>query len=345
LARPEGRPSRSRVGGKSLPELEAEYRSMAGQASAFADELVRQLTTIFAAARVQLGFPIQCRIKSWASLNEKLGRLSASPRSVGDIQDLIGLRIVLLFRRDAETAVEVVRENLSIIKEYNTVERLAPDQFGYSSRHFVVELPPSWLSIPTFQGMNQFKAEIQIRTVAQHIWAETSQNLQYKREESVPLPIRRAVYRASALLEMVDLEIDRILSERDTYQQSIETSLNSAALTDVDVLRAGMDELLPPENKHEDEEYSQLLGELLDWNIDTLEKLKTLWERHRAMLLASDEEHARDRMADHYLDNDPESEPERWERGVFFNHEGLIRMALMEEFGEPFRRYLSKRLG
>jgi ppGpp synthetase/RelA/SpoT-type nucleotidyltranferase len=59
--------------------------------------------------------------------------------------------------------------------------------------------------------------ELQLRTLAQHIWAVASHKLQYKREASVPVPIRRSINRVSALLEMVDLEFDRVLLEREQY--------------------------------------------------------------------------------------------------------------------------------
>lgn len=60
--------------------------------------------------------------------------------------------------------------------------------------------------------MSGLKAEVQVRTVTQHVWAAASHVLQYKQEASVPLPVRRSIYRVSALLETVDLEFERVLS-------------------------------------------------------------------------------------------------------------------------------------
>ena len=54
------------------------------------------------------------------------------------------------------------------MKQYDTSERLKDDQFGYSSIHIVAALPSEWLKVPTMSGLEDLKAEIQVRTLAQH---------------------------------------------------------------------------------------------------------------------------------------------------------------------------------
>ncbi len=105
--------------------------------------------------------------------------------------------MVLQFTRDVERVCSLIEGNFDILDRYDTVKRLKEDQFGYSSVHFVVELPTEWLAVPTMKGLANLKAEIQVRTTAQHIWAEASQTLQYKNEKAVPPTLRRAIYRIS----------------------------------------------------------------------------------------------------------------------------------------------------
>ena len=65
--------------------------------------------------------------------------------------------------------------------------------------------------------------------------------LQYKREAGVPPPLRRAIHRASALLETADLESERILSEKDAYRETL-TDAGGSELLNVDLLEKILDD-------------------------------------------------------------------------------------------------------
>ena len=107
------------------------------------------------------------------------------------------------------------------------------DARRYQSLHYIIRIPKHWLKVSTFADLGELKAEIQLRTLAQHIWAATSHKLQYKHEDSVPPPIRRSIYRVSALLETVDLEFERVLAERGTYiEESAKGTVQDEPLRD-----------------------------------------------------------------------------------------------------------------
>ena len=91
--------------------------------------------------------------------------------------------------------------------------------------------------------------------------AVASHYLQYKREKSVPLEVRRSINRVSALLETVDLEFERVLNERDVYVTGI-TSVSPEERLNVNVLKAMLDENLPLANRTNDEAYDELVAEL-----------------------------------------------------------------------------------
>lgn len=201
-----------------LQQLEQEYQALRPVMEGFSKELTNQLQKLLDDAGISLGFPIQSRVKTWDSISEKLERLPRRFKGVKEIQDLVGVRIILLFHRDIERTGALLANNFQVTRQYNTMELLGADRFGYSSVHYIVELPKEWLAVPTLAKMGGLIAEIQVRTLAQHIWAETSNKLQYKQEESVPPAVRRAISRASALLETLDLEFERVLIERDAYR-------------------------------------------------------------------------------------------------------------------------------
>jgi putative GTP pyrophosphokinase len=138
--------------------------------------------------------------------------------------------------------------------------------------------------------MKNLKAEIQVRTTAQHIWAVASHTLQYKHEESVPLSVRRAIHRVSALLETVDLEFERVLEQREAYRSQSITSRQDEALN-TDLLEEMLGQLLPPDNKKKSgEKYGELLDDLMAFGIDTQNSLINLLNEHKDEILRADQD-------------------------------------------------------
>jgi ppGpp synthetase/RelA/SpoT-type nucleotidyltranferase len=291
---------------------------------------VEQLSQLFHTKHVTLGVPMESRVKSLASIQEKIERKAIELKKLVDLDDLVGIRTILLFSRDVAQVHTLIAESLDVVRSENTAERLGEGQFGYQSQHYVVRLPKSWLAIPSLSDLDGLSVEIQVRTLAQHIWAAASHKLQYKHEESVPLPLRRTIHRVSALLETVDLEFERVLEER---QQYIKTELNTEEPTqplNVDVLEAILSELLPEKNKAEQEPFADLLENLTRLNIATVQKLRALLGKHREAALKADASQASRRAREQDYKG---TTKERIDKGVFFRHVGLVRNMLRREFG------------
>jgi putative GTP pyrophosphokinase len=330
--------------GIDLESLEIEYKSLLPIGTRFCLELVNQINKLIENQGIVLGFPIQHRVKKWESLAEKFERVFLNIKSIKEIQDIFGLRIILLFRRDVEKVSKLVTDNFSIVKHYDTLERLQEDQFGYSSIHEVIKLPDAWLSLPTLAEMGGLTAEIQIRTVAQHIWAEASHNLQYKQEENVPASVRRSIYRVSALLETVDLEFERVLEERESYRTDIDISEPKEELN-VDLLEKILDSKLPSINKKPEEHYSELLNELLHFGINNTNDLNKLLDKHFDEAIKEDKKSVDLRLKEHRGGKELYGTTlDRIEKGVFFTHVGLTRVILSKEFGEEQVREYRKKI-
>jgi putative GTP pyrophosphokinase len=314
----------------NLSELEKEYQSLASLGNQFVAELTRQLDELLKQQNISLGFPIQQRVKQWKSIAEKVERRGLQINSIKDIPDLIGLRMILLFQRDVSAVCEIIRSNFRVLQQENTQERLAAGEFGYASVHFLIEPPLEWLRIPTLKKVGSFKTEIQVRTVAQHIWAEASHVLQYKQEASVPPPVRRAISRVSALLETVDLEFERVLEQRASYVSQAKNIPDSAVL-DVDLLAKVLDEFWPLGNRDEGDDYSSLLSELFSVNVNTPHQLRILLEKTKSAAMEDEKE----RVERYEVTGDISGGTrERLGRGVYFSHVGLTRMALKHELGD-----------
>jgi putative GTP pyrophosphokinase len=137
----------------SIESLETEYRENAQRVSRFADEIKHQLDQLLSDHQISFSFPIQSRVKQWDSIVEKLERKELWLSRLLDLSDLVGLRMILQFKRDVDTVCDLIASNFSILEQYDTQARQREDQFGYSSIHFIVQLPDTWLAVPTLADM------------------------------------------------------------------------------------------------------------------------------------------------------------------------------------------------
>lgn len=312
--------------------------------------MVEQLERLVESSGLALGVPIEGRVKSWDSIVAKLERKRLEPKALHEIEDLLGLRVIFLFQRDLDSFHESLGKTFNILSSEDTSARLKDAQFGYKSRHYSVTLPDEWKNVPSLSGLTAQKMEVQVRTLAQHIWAAASHKLQYKHEESVPLPLRRAIYRVSALLETVDLEFERLIDERLNYVGAQAAAAADADKLDVAIVEAVLDEALPSSNKDRtnSEDYSELLEDLQHFHVDTRGQLRALLFENIEAVLAAEAVAVANRSdfdEDDYFRRG-EQHSSRRARGVFFTHAGLARQAISEAYGEDnVSSWLSARVG
>ena len=127
------------------------------------------------------------------------------------------LRLIAGF---VEEEFEVDRAN-SVDKR----ELIDPEKFGYLSLHYVVKLPSFRLQLIEYQRFKDCQAEIQIRSILQHTWAEIEHDLGYKSEHAVPREIRRSFSRLAGLLELADEEFIKIRSNLANYEAEVEAQI------------------------------------------------------------------------------------------------------------------------
>jgi ppGpp synthetase/RelA/SpoT-type nucleotidyltranferase len=334
-------------------EWQSQYKILLPALESFRSELARQVDRLLADESVAVGFPLQSRVKEWSSIATKIERVQRVS-ALRDFQDLVGIRIILLFRCDLGRIAAMIRRHFQIMKEYDTGTRQKTDQFGtqfgYSSLHFVVKPKPEWLTVPTLAGLGDLQAEIQLRTVAQHVWAMASEVLQYKSEVDVPAEMRRSINRVSALLETVDLEFTRVLEQRDEYRTRV--AADDTAVLDVDSLAITLDAILPPQNKDDSEDYADLLDNLFNNEIATSADVRELWSKNADNVLSAQAIHVQNAIAEVIgVDNIDDAiadmakcegypindeilfQLRKWRAGVYWNHVGLISAALRLELG------------
>jgi hypothetical protein len=75
--------------------------------------------------------------------------------------------------------------------------------------------------LPEYARYSGLKAEIQIRTILQHAWAEIEHDLGYKTTLAVPRAARRQFSMLAGLLELADLEFERLATQLEAYAESL----------------------------------------------------------------------------------------------------------------------------
>ena len=330
-----------------LKVLEDEYGTDKTRLENLCAEIVKQIDQLLRDARINLASPIESRVKTWASIVDKIKRNQIQPRTLAEIRDVAGVRTIALFRRDMEPIQKIIEDNFKVLHKEDTFTRLKENQFGYGSIHYEVQPPAEWLKIPTLKKLDGLRAEIQVRTGSQHIWAAASHILQYKKVTHVPLPIRRTINRVAALLETIDLEFERVLVEREEYAQQISLRKDDIPLN-TESLKRLLDSTLPKENRDdlEGEDYADLLDDLLHFNVRTTSEFERIIKKHLKAAIKKEELHVKASVDELESGKEPVGTDEvRTRRGVYFTHVGLARGILQYEFGDKeFEKYMSSKL-
>lgn len=170
------------------------------------------------------------RIKGVDSFVEKNVRKSYE-EPFEQIEDICGIRIVCYYRSDIERICEIINQEFQVIESEDKEELLKPDQFGYRSHHFIIKIKEEWLCTPNYKGLNNLKAEIQVRTNLMHTWAEIEHKLEYKKEEDIPKEFKRRFSFLSAKLEEADEQFETlkndIIEYREKYKKKMLESVNN----------------------------------------------------------------------------------------------------------------------
>ncbi len=177
---------------------------------------------------------VQTRPKSVASFGEKaLRKYEKYKNPLERMTDLCGGRVIALTEDHARAVCDFIKSAfvIDLANSLDVGERLGPEQFGYRSVHYVVQLKgDEILGVPVPPEIGGRKAEIQVRTLMQHAWAEISHDRLYKNKIKVPLTLRREAARIAALIEESEECFARLVDGIDRYGAHYNVYLNAAEM-------------------------------------------------------------------------------------------------------------------
>ena len=155
---------------------------------------------------------VSSRVKSFASFRGKVTRKELAD-AFAEVDDLVGVRVVCLFRPDIEKLGAIIREHFEVLTEDNKLDGTTVDVFGYQSVHFVVRVRGVHAG-PRYEGLHHLRLEIQLRTVAMDAWATLSHYLDYKSEPDVPRELRKDFFALSGLFYVADTHFELFYEAR-----------------------------------------------------------------------------------------------------------------------------------
>ncbi|MDJ1481728.1 hypothetical protein QNI16_14605 [Cytophagaceae bacterium YF14B1] len=211
-----------------ITQLLEDYDQNKSIYESFESDVKRILETLFISENFQpCPHLITSRVKAKNSLHNKLKLKGEKYKQIGDIKDIVGMRIITYLQDDIDKIAQKIEEEFEIDRE-NSPDKSAQveetlDRFGYKSRHFVASLSASRLQEPHLSKYKGLQFELQIRTILQHSWATMEHDI-YKGRQIAP-SAKRTFYRIAALLELADIEFVKLKEEIQQYQNRIATEL------------------------------------------------------------------------------------------------------------------------
>ena len=170
---------------------------------------------------------IEYRVKTEQSLAGKLERKGHKYKTIYDVTDLVGLRVITFYTDEVDKVAAIAKRVFDIDWQESVDKRKLHqlDSFGYNSLHYICRLKDATPEQPRF--------EIQMRTALQHVWSTIEHDTGYKGDVKIPREYKRQFSRLAGMLELVDDEFSRLRIVLTDYRRQVQTLVKSGHLDDV----------------------------------------------------------------------------------------------------------------
>ena len=171
---------------------------------------------------------IEHRVKTEKSLTGKLELKGAKYKSIYDITDLVGLRVITFYTDEVDKVAAIAKRIFDIDWQESVDKRKLHqlDSFGYNSLHYICRLR---------SGGPRF--ELQMRTALQHVWSTIEHDIGYKGDVKIPREFKRQFSRLAGMMELMDDEFSRLRTVLTDYRRQMLALVKNGKLDDVPLSR------------------------------------------------------------------------------------------------------------
>lgn len=202
-----------------------EYKEHLPQFSEAETRTVKTILDYLSEAGIRVA-GVESRIKTEASLAGKLELKGAKYKSLADITDILGLRIITFYLDDVDKVASAIERLFEVDWDDSVDKRKLHDvdSFGYLSLHYVCNIPDM-----------SYRMEIQMRTLLQHAWANMYHDTGYKSGVEIPKAYIRNLNRLAGMLELADEQFSQIRLKLTDYRRRMQALVASGNLDDAQI--------------------------------------------------------------------------------------------------------------
>lgn len=251
--------------------IQRDYEKLLVRNQSLLDEVVFILKDRISASEIKI-HGVEPRIKELDSVIEKCRRKNIS--DISNVADVVGARIVCLFRSDIDRVGAIIRANFDII-EYDDKISAENGPLSYQSVHFSCRMPSRYRG-PRYENTGNLTFEIQVRTLCMHAWAAVSHYLDYKGDWDVPADLKRALSALSGLFYVADNEFEQFYAARvQSREQAEHQTREKPEDIDLDTVTAFLRSRFPKRRTPRSNQISALVHEIKRAGYKSLSEVKS----------------------------------------------------------------------
>jgi ppGpp synthetase/RelA/SpoT-type nucleotidyltranferase len=191
---------------------------------------------------------VQCRAKTIESVRRRLGEAGKLDTETLELdrRDLAGARLIFYTNNNVDRflASPLIRDNFEIEEDSTKIHHPTPENKGaqYRAVHYTVRLREDRIRLPEYVKFDGLRCEIQVQTILNHAWSETSHNILYKdglgdsyggkAMQDIARRFKRIMdkYLIPAGFEMqkAQQEYERVLQGKELFDKDISSLLDNA---------------------------------------------------------------------------------------------------------------------
>lgn len=144
------------------------------------------------------------------------------PEPLQQIEDLAGARVIAYVLRALPLVEQVVHREFDVVERSDKGEQLIEKALvGYRSIHFIVQMKAERVRLLEYHEFDGLRAEVQIRTILQHAWAEIEHDMRYKPAAEPNKTLSQRFTALAGLIEVGDREFDQIYEIDDKRRKGL----------------------------------------------------------------------------------------------------------------------------